>query len=123
MGDAKYRIIDFKRNILDIPATVERIEYDPNRSAHIALIKYKDGDFRYIICPQKLKKGDQVISSKKNRIRCWWQVKDMPTDTLIHNIELRKAGKRSTIMQVSWNLWSVNWKILNMLRSSFLLVK
>ena len=52
----KYRIIDFKRNILDIPATVERIEYDPNRSAHIALIKYKDGDFSYIICPQKLKK-------------------------------------------------------------------
>ena len=67
----KYRIIDFKRTILDVPAIVERIEYDPNRSAHIALIKYKDGDHSYIICPQKLKKGDEVISSKKNRAQCW----------------------------------------------------
>ena len=52
----KYRIIDFKRNIKDIAASVERIEYDPNRSAHIALIKYKEGDYAYIICPQNLKR-------------------------------------------------------------------
>ena len=64
----KYRIIDFKRNIIDILTTVERIEYDPNRSAHIALIKYKDGDYSYIICPQKLKKGDTVVSSKKTEL-------------------------------------------------------
>ena len=64
----KYRIVDFKRSIIDVPAIVERIEYDPNRSAHIALIKYKDGDHSYIICPQKLKKGDEVISSKKTEL-------------------------------------------------------
>ena len=56
-----YRIIDFKRNKFDIPATVERIEYDPNRSAHIALLKYLDGERRYIIAPSKLKAGDEVI--------------------------------------------------------------
>ena len=90
----KYRIIDFKRNIIDIPATVERIEYDPNRSAHIALIKYKDGDYSYIICPQKLKKGDTVVSSKKTELNVGncLELKNMPTDTLIHNIEL-KPGK------------------------------
>ena len=64
----KYRIIDFKRNIKDIAASVERIEYDPNRSAHIALIKYKEGDYAYIICPQNLKKGDEIISSAKTDI-------------------------------------------------------
>ena len=90
----KYRIIDFKRTILDVPATVERIEYDPNRSAHIALIKYKDGDHSYIICPQKLKKGDEVISSKKTELNVGncLELRHMPTDTLIHNIEL-KPGK------------------------------
>ena len=58
-----YRIIDFKRDKLDIPAVVERIEYDPNRSAHIALLLYKDGERRYIISPSKLKIGDEIISS------------------------------------------------------------
>jgi large subunit ribosomal protein L2 len=90
----KYRIIDFKRSIIDVPAVVERIEYDPNRSAHIALIKYKDGDHSYIICPQKLKKGDEVISSKKTELNVGncLELRNMPTDTLIHNIEL-KPGK------------------------------
>ena len=90
----KYRIIDFKRSIIDVPAIVERIEYDPNRSAHIALIKYKDGDHSYIICPQKLKKGDEVISSKKTELNVGncLELRNMPTDTLIHNIEL-KPGK------------------------------
>ena len=90
----KYRIIDFKRTIFDVPAIVERIEYDPNRSAHIALIKYKDGDHSYIICPQKLKKGDEVISSKKTELNVGncLELRHMPTDTLIHNIEL-KPGK------------------------------
>ena len=59
-----YRIIDFKRNKFDISATVERIEYDPNRSAYIALLKYDDGERRYIICPNKLSVGSRVISSQ-----------------------------------------------------------
>ena len=90
----KYRQVDFYRKKLDSIAEVERIEYDPNRSAHIALIKYKDGDFSYIICPQKLKKGDQVISSKKTELNVGncLELRNMPTDTLIHNIEL-KPGK------------------------------
>lgn len=93
-----YRIIDFKRNKFDIPATVERIEYDPNRSAFIALIKYEDGIFSYIICPEGLKVGDKVISSKK-----LLDVKPgnamplavMPIGSLIHNIESKPgAGAR-----------------------------
>ncbi len=90
----KYRIIDFKRNQLDQPAIVERIEYDPNRSAHIALIKYKNGDYSYIIAPQKLKTGDSVISSESAEIspgNCML-LKNIPTDTIIHNIEI-KPGK------------------------------
>jgi large subunit ribosomal protein L2 len=91
----KYRIVDFKRNLVDVPAVIERIEYDPNRSAHIALIKYKkDGEFSYIILPQKLKVGDEIISSEKTEIKIGncLQIKNIPTDTLIHNIEL-KPGK------------------------------
>ena len=57
----RYRIIDFKRNKLDVSGTVERIEYDPNRSAYIALIKYNDKEFRYIIAPQRLSVGDKII--------------------------------------------------------------
>jgi len=59
-----YRIIDFKRNKIDIAAVVERIEYDPNRTAFIALIKYEDGEYSYILAPQKLSVGDKVISSQ-----------------------------------------------------------
>ena len=90
----KYRIIDFRRNILNIPAKVVRIEYDPNRSANIALIKYKDGDYSYIIAPQNLKIGDEIISSDNAEIKTGNSllIKNMPTDTLIHNIEL-KPGK------------------------------
>jgi len=90
----KYRIIDFKRNIKDVAASVERIEYDPNRSAHIALIKYKEGDYAYIICPQDLKKGDEIFSSAKTDINIGncLELRNMPTDTIIHNIEL-KPGK------------------------------
>ena len=90
----KYRIIDFKRNQLDKPASVERIEYDPNRSAHIALIKYKEGNYSYIIAPQKLRIGDTVVSSETAEIKpgnCML-LKNIPTDTIIHNIEI-KPGK------------------------------
>ena len=65
----KYRIIDFKRNLLDSPAVVERIEYDPNRSAFIALIKYDGDKYSYIICPQDLKVGDTVVSSNNAEIK------------------------------------------------------
>ena len=91
---SKYRIIDFKRNTLDVKAKVERIEYDPNRTAHIALIKYDNDNFSYIICPQSLKVGDNIVSSDKAEIKIGncLKLKNMPTDTIIHNIEL-KPGK------------------------------
>ena len=90
----KYRLVDFKRNLKDVFATVERIEYDPNRTANIALIKYENDIFSYIISPQKLKIGDKIISSDKADIKVGncMQLKNIPTDTLIHNVEM-KPGK------------------------------
>ena len=90
----KYRIIDFKRNLVDVQGIVERIEYDPNRSAHIALIKYKEGLFSYIICPQDLKVNDKVLSSNEAEIKAGncLPIKNIPVDTLLHNIEI-KPGK------------------------------
>ena len=89
-----FRVIDFKRNKLDVPATVERIEYDPNRSAHIALVKYQDGDFSYIIAPAKLKAGDTVVSSSTAEIsvgNCL-PLSNIPTGTSVHNVEFQPAG-------------------------------
>lgn len=93
-----YRLIDFKRNKLDIPATVERIEYDPNRTAHIALLKYADGERRYIIAPKSLRAGDQVVSSASAPIRAGncLPLKNIPVGSVIHNIEL-KIGKGAQI--------------------------
>ena len=90
----KYRIIDFYRKKKNIKATVDRIEYDPNRTAYIALIKYEKGDFSYIVCPQNLKVNDVVVSSDNTEIKTGncLRLKNIPTDTLIHNIEL-KPGK------------------------------
>ena len=90
----RYRIIDFKRTKFDIEATVERIEYDPNRSAFIALIKYDDGELSYILAPQKLIVGDKVISSTKADIKPGnaMPLNAVPVGTIIHNIEL-KPGK------------------------------
>ena len=87
----KYRIIDFKRNKLEMPATVQRIEYDPNRSAFIALVKYEDGELRYILAPVGLKPGDQVVSSAAADIKpgnCL-PIANIPVGTVIHNIELQ----------------------------------
>lgn len=86
-----YREIDFKRNKMGIPAVVESIEYDPNRSARIALLKYKDGEKRYIVAPSGLKVGDGVISGKGAEIKAGnaLPLHDMPLGTFIHNIELR----------------------------------
>ena len=96
----RYRIIDFKRNKVDISATVERLEYDPNRSAFIALIKYDDGELSYIIAPQRLNVGDKVISSEKADIKPGntMPMKKMPIGTIIHNIEM-KPGKGAQMIR------------------------
>ena len=92
-GGAKklYRKIDFKRNKFDVEATVERLEYDPNRTAFIALITYKDGEQAYILAPQRLGVGDKVISSKTADIKPGntLPLKNIPVGTIIHNIELK----------------------------------
>ena len=96
----KLRIIDFKRNKFDCEATVERIEYDPNRSAFIALIGYEDGEKAYILAPQRLKAGDKVDSSAKADIKPGnaMPLKNMPVGTIIHNVELR-AGKGGQLVR------------------------
>ncbi|TDT70676.1 LSU ribosomal protein L2P [Hypnocyclicus thermotrophus] len=86
-----YRIIDFKRNKLDIPAKVVSIEYDPNRTANIALLVYTDGEKRYILAPKGLKVGNVVMAGEKAEIKVGnaLKLKDMPVGTQIHNIELQ----------------------------------
>ena len=105
----KYRIIDFKRQKTDMFATVERLEYDPNRSAFIALIKYEDGELSYILAPNGLKAGDKVISSVTADIKpgnCL-PIANIPVGTVIHNVELqpghgaqlvRSAGTAAQLM-------------------------
>ena len=87
----KYRIIDFKRNKLDIPAKVASIEYDPNRSAFIALLIYADGEKRYILAPQGLKVGDKVVSGPTADIMPGnaLPIEKIPVGTLIHNVEIK----------------------------------
>ena len=101
-GAAKrlYRKIDFKRNKWDVPATVERLEYDPNRTAFIALIKYEDGELSYILAPQRLAVGDTVISSKTADIKPGnvLPLKNIPVGTIIHNIEM-KPGKGAQMIR------------------------
>ncbi len=90
----KYRIIDFKRDKLDMPAVVQRVEYDPNRSAFIALVKYEDGELRYILAPVGLNVGDTVISSAAADIKpgnCL-PIANIPVGTVIHNIELQPGS-------------------------------
>ena len=96
----KYRIIDFKRNKLDIPAKVAAIEYDPNRSAFIALLFYVDGEKRYILAPQGLKVGDTVISSETADIKPGnaLPMSCIPVGTLIHNLEL-KPGRGGQLVR------------------------
>ncbi len=98
-GGAKksYRIIDFKRRKWDMPATVERIEYDPNRTAFIALLTYKDGEQAYIIAPQRIEAGDTVIAGESVDIKPGnaLPLKSIPAGTIIHNIEMKpmKGGQ------------------------------
>ena len=100
----KYRIIDFKRNKVDIPATVIGIEYDPNRSANIALLQYEDGEKRYILAPVGLTDGDTVISSATADIKPGntLPISAIPVGTLIHNIEL-SPGKGGQLVRAAGN--------------------
>ena len=105
----KYRIIDFKRNKVDMPATVKTLEYDPNRSAHIALVEYEDGEKRYIVAPVGLKVGDVITSGADVDIKPGnaLPLSSIPVGTFIHNVELypgkgaqlaRSAGTMAQLM-------------------------
>ncbi|WOO88459.1 50S ribosomal protein L2 [Mollicutes bacterium LVI A0078] len=98
----KYRIIDFKRNKDGIIGTVATIEYDPNRTANIALINYLDGEKRYILAPKGLKVGDKIISGEGSDIKTGnaLELKDIPVGTVIHNIEL-KPGKGGQLVRTA----------------------
>ena len=100
----KYRIIDFKRNKMDVAATVTSIQYDPNRSAFIALIQYEDGEKAYIICPEGLKVGDKVISSASADIKPGnaLPIENIPVGTVIHNVELY-PGKGAQLVRSAGN--------------------
>src|ERR1035437_2922923 len=89
-----YRIVDFKRRKVDVPAKVERIEYDPNRTSFIALIKYSDGELSYIVAPQRLAVGDEVVSGSQVDVKPGnaMPLANIPVGTIVHNIEM-KIGK------------------------------
>jgi large subunit ribosomal protein L2 len=95
-GGAKrlYRVIDFKRRKYDVAATVDRLEYDPNRSAFIALVRYDDGEVAYILAPQRLRAGDQIVAGERVDVKPGnaMPLRSMPIGTIIHNVEL-KPGK------------------------------
>jgi len=95
-GGAKrlYRLVDFKRRKWDVSAAVERLEYDPNRSAFIALIRYADGELAYILAPQRLRAGDEVVAGEKVDVKPGnaMPLRSIPVGTIIHNVEL-KPGK------------------------------
>ena len=105
----KYRIIDFKRDKFDMPATVKTLEYDPNRSAHIALVQYEDGEKRYILAPEGLKVGDVVVSGTGADIKAGNALPliNIPVGTIVHNVEMypgrggqlaRAAGNAAQLM-------------------------
>ena len=93
-----YRIVDFKRTKFDVSATVERLEYDPNRTAFIALVTYDDGEQAYILAPQRLSVGDKVIAGEKTDVKPGnaMPLRSIPVGTIIHNVEM-KAGKGGQI--------------------------
>jgi large subunit ribosomal protein L2 len=94
----RYRIVDFKRRKDDVPATVERLEYDPNRTAFIALITYPDGEQSYILAPQRLRAGDMVVSGDRVDVKPGnaMPLRNMPLGTIVHNVEM-KPGKGGQI--------------------------
>ena len=97
-----YRMIDFKRGKLGMPATVERLEYDPNRTAFIALIKYEDGELAYILAPQRLAAGDTVIADERVDVKPGnaMPLANMPIGTIVHNVEM-KEGKGGQIARAA----------------------
>ncbi|MFP3945163.1 MAG: 50S ribosomal protein L2 [Alphaproteobacteria bacterium] len=98
----RYRRVDFRRRKFDVPATVERLEYDPNRSAFIALITYEDGEQAYILAPQRLQAGDRVISGARVDVKPGnaMPLKAMPVGTIVHNVEM-KPGKGGQIARAA----------------------
>ena len=88
-----YRLVDFKRRKVDMPAKVERIEYDPNRTSFIALIRYSDGELSYIVAPQRLAVGDEVVSGSQVDVKPGnaMPLANMPVGTIVHNIEMSSA--------------------------------
>jgi large subunit ribosomal protein L2 len=98
----RYRMVDFRRQKFDMPATVERLEYDPNRTAFIALIRYEDGEQSYILAPQRLQAGDKVVSGERADIKPGnaMQLKNIPVGTIIHNVEM-KAGRGGQIARAA----------------------
>jgi large subunit ribosomal protein L2 len=111
----KYRYIDFKRRKWDMPATVERLEYDPNRTACIALVKYQDGEQAYIIAPQRLAAGDTIVAGRKVDVKPGnaMELGQMPVGTIVHNVEMKPrqgqiACAAGTYVQVVWPR-SVAW--------------
>ena len=93
----RYRIIDFKRRKFDVPARVERLEYDPNRTSFIALVKYRDGELSYILAPQRLSVGDTIVSGDKVDVKPGnaMRLAAMPVGTIVHNVEMKpeKGGQ------------------------------
>ena len=87
----RYRTIDFKRRKFDVEATVERVEYDPNRTAFIALLRYSDGELSYILAPQRLKTGDKIVSGERADIKPGnaMPLRSIPVGTIVHNVELK----------------------------------
>jgi large subunit ribosomal protein L2 len=107
----KYRIIDFKRNKHDVPGKIETLEYDPNRSAHIMLVLYKDGERRYIIAPNKLKVGDEILSGNNVPIKIGncMPLSKIPLGTSIHCIEMKPKKRRSN-RKNCWIIRAINCK-------------
>ncbi len=98
----RYRLVDFRRNKWDVPATIERLEYDPNRSAFIALIRYDDGELSYILAPQRVKAGDKVVAGDRVDVKPGnaMPMKNIPVGTVIHNVEM-KPGKGGQIARAA----------------------
>ena len=94
----RYRTVDFRRRKFDVPATVERIEYDPNRTAFIALLKYEDGELSYILAPQRLRVGDTILAGERTDVKPGnaMPLSSIPIGTIVHNVEL-KAGRGGQI--------------------------
>ncbi len=98
----RYRLVDFKRRKFDVPATVERLEYDPNRTAFIALIRYEDGEQSYILAPQRLAPGDTVVSGQRVDVKPGnaMPLQNIPVGTIVHNVEL-KPGRGGQIARAA----------------------